>query len=698
MPRKRTGNDASLLTGNVASTANKRLKFEVKEQQPEKRSILALLLSQAASQPPRKADPDLPKPRPSPAKVSEPWTVKHAPHLPADLVVHKRKVTDVRDWLCSKIGWAGTNSCLVVTGPAGSGKSATVKALAAELHFDVVEWHPPAPTSWSEHQYHVGMGGQYMSKLDEFEAFVSRSKFVSLSLAPSSPLEQARGPPRASHGASGPHAQPVQPEQATGGPGWVLQTPPKDGGAAPAAPRPKLVVVDDIPYAIGDSRKRLEHALEDLAASSRCPVVVLLTSNGDSPQGPQSNSSMASSRDVAAVLSHCSSTTISFNPITAPNIAEGVVPHSRSRGSCGRPSTDQGGGRTVGGRPPERHRDSAMDGHWSRLQAKARRPEWQRQGQEGREGTWEGAPPTEADLAAASQRASVTARDVTLGLFHVLGKVLYNKKVGGGSHGRSAGKPARGQHAGPVPSTTPRQTDLSLQISQVSPRFQRPRMKSDPEDILMHSNLGAATSMAFLHENMLQFMMSIDEVADSLDYLRTADCMLGGGRRGMSQEALEDDMPGRNLTESLAALISMRGLMFANTQPAPRSFTPLQAPQWRLVQRGTTANYESLLRLLWTDQSPLSPSWSSSATQYASTVLPFVRQMAACAPHSGFGVCLPERWSRLWNGKLTEEVRQWAVWVPDAVSHRAHGTSFGPDSDGEEDVIADSDVDVIDLT
>lgn len=55
-----------------------------------------------------------------------------------------------------------------------------------------------------------------------------------------------------------------------------------------------------------------------------------------------------------------------------------------------------------------------------------------------------------------------------------------------------------------------------------SVRLQRAPMKSDPEDILMRSGLGAATSIAFLHQNMLQFMPSIHEVADGLHYLSLA--------------------------------------------------------------------------------------------------------------------------------------------------------------------------------
>jgi hypothetical protein len=40
---------------------------------------------------------------------------------------------------------------------------------------------------------------------------------------------------------------------------------------------------------------------------------------------------------------------------------------------------------------------------------------------------------TREEAAAVAARAGVTARDVTLGLFHALGKVLYNKRLEVGS-------------------------------------------------------------------------------------------------------------------------------------------------------------------------------------------------------------------------------------------------------------------------
>lgn len=86
-----------------------------------------------------------------------------------DLAVHKRKVNDVRQWLVEafqpsklqkyRVGLLSSvvhyyrllTSCfprltqrlLVLTGPAGSGKTTTLRVLTRELGFEILEWRNP---------------------------------------------------------------------------------------------------------------------------------------------------------------------------------------------------------------------------------------------------------------------------------------------------------------------------------------------------------------------------------------------------------------------------------------------------------------------------------------------------------------------------------------------------------------------------
>eukprot|EP00403_Amphidinium_massartii_P027378 CAMPEP_0178400228 /NCGR_PEP_ID=MMETSP0689_2-20121128/15683_1 /TAXON_ID=160604 /ORGANISM="Amphidinium massartii, Strain CS-259" /LENGTH=583 /DNA_ID=CAMNT_0020021021 /DNA_START=76 /DNA_END=1824 /DNA_ORIENTATION=- len=66
------------------------------------------------------------------------WSEKHQPTSEAALVISKKRVQEVKDFLTS-----ASRPVLVLQGPPGSGKAATVKGLCSDLRLEVVEWSPP---------------------------------------------------------------------------------------------------------------------------------------------------------------------------------------------------------------------------------------------------------------------------------------------------------------------------------------------------------------------------------------------------------------------------------------------------------------------------------------------------------------------------------------------------------------------------
>ena len=118
--------------------------------QPQQRGLLEFSSARSAAAGPSSAAP-APAPPPPPQISEALWVDKHAPRTSADLAIHKKKVEEVRDWLkladaSLQLGLPPTPRMLVLSGPTGSGKSAMLRVLADELHFEgrCVECDVPA--------------------------------------------------------------------------------------------------------------------------------------------------------------------------------------------------------------------------------------------------------------------------------------------------------------------------------------------------------------------------------------------------------------------------------------------------------------------------------------------------------------------------------------------------------------------------
>ena len=72
-----------------------------------------------------------------------PWTEQFAPKDLSELAVHKGKVSDVRKWLEAALR-GGRQKALVLKGAAGTGKTATLRLLAQDMRLKVIEWKNPA--------------------------------------------------------------------------------------------------------------------------------------------------------------------------------------------------------------------------------------------------------------------------------------------------------------------------------------------------------------------------------------------------------------------------------------------------------------------------------------------------------------------------------------------------------------------------
>ncbi|OEL25694.1 Cell cycle checkpoint protein RAD17 [Dichanthelium oligosanthes] len=184
------------------------------------------------------------------------------------------KVEDVKKWLEEKLkapkqtvgGWT-----LVLTGQTGVGKSATVKAIAADLGADLCEWTTPVPTLWAEH-VHANSGLRYISKLEEFENFVEKIRKYAI-LRPTSTTSQRK----------------------------LI-----------------IILIDDIPVTSGNAAfARLGKCLTGLIQSTQVPIVISLTHYHKSESN---DTAMWNSEDLESLLQGAGAHKIAFNPVTTNSI------------------------------------------------------------------------------------------------------------------------------------------------------------------------------------------------------------------------------------------------------------------------------------------------------------------------------------------------------------------------------------------
>ncbi|XP_019105634.2 cell cycle checkpoint protein RAD17 isoform X2 [Beta vulgaris subsp. vulgaris] len=205
---------------------------------------------------------------------TESWVDKYRPRSLEELAVHKKKVEEVRLWFEEKLmisKQGSQNYVLLITGQAGTGKSATVRVVASHFRAEVCEWNTPTPTIWQEHVHNLNTGMRYISKLDEFENFVERARKYGML---SSSFTGSR--------------------------------------------QPMMLLIEDLPVANGRiAQGRLLNCLQPLVKSVQIPTVILIT---DYSAADSADSSMRYWEELSSSLESAGACKMAFNPITVNSI------------------------------------------------------------------------------------------------------------------------------------------------------------------------------------------------------------------------------------------------------------------------------------------------------------------------------------------------------------------------------------------
>ncbi|CAN6295815.1 unnamed protein product [Urochloa humidicola] len=327
-------------------------------------------------------------------KTKELWVDKYTPHSLAELAVHKKKVEDVKKWLEHKLtapkiiidtNGAKTNLqqavggwTLVLTGQTGVGKSATVKAIAADLGADLCEWTTPVPTLWAEHVHglHANSGLRYISKLEEFENFVEKIRKYGV-LCPTS-----------------------------------------------TTPQRKLIIIliDDIPVTSGNAAfARLGKCLTGLIRSTKVPTIISLTHYHKSESN---DTAMWNSEDLESLLQGAGAHKIAFNPVTTNSIKKVLIRICKEEKYDVSEELLQQIAISSGG--DIRHAIMSLQYYClePRRQSSALATTANHSGSKSRHSLV----PRQESYGLSSALPSLCGIDETLSLFHALGKFLHNKR------------------------------------------------------------------------------------------------------------------------------------------------------------------------------------------------------------------------------------------------------------------------------
>ncbi|MCJ1306738.1 Cell cycle checkpoint protein rad17 [Agyrium rufum] len=468
-------------------------------------------------------------------KDTRPWAERYAPVNVDELAVHKKKVADVKGWLQDAFDGRHRQRLLLLKGPSGTGKTATATALAQAMDFDVSEWRNPAEADYSA----VG----FESVSNQFENFLGRSsKFGSLNLAGARSLEQSERSDK--------------------------QT----------SNKKKIILIEEFPNTFTRTSTALQafrssilqflYASNPPASSSNTttptnPLIMIMSETATSSATSISDSFTAHRILGPEILDHPRLTVFDFNPI-APSFLSKAIDLVITKEAC-----DSGRRRLPG---PVLLRKlcevgdvrSAIGSLEFLCLRSDDKSDWSgRVASKNRTGTSKGSSPTTNTTKMTKMEMEsiemVTQREATLGIFHAVGKVVYNKR-----------------ETNPLPITTVPPSDRPPDRNSTLKHHERPALLNLNVNTLMdEAGTDPQTFIAALHENYPLSCSGAESTVNALngclDALSDADFLLPGHSQshGSMRNSFGNGLPhGQSATDNLRQEeicfhVAVRGTLFA---------------------------------------------------------------------------------------------------------------------------------------
>ncbi|KAK6609523.1 Rad17 cell cycle checkpoint protein [Botrytis cinerea] len=439
-----------------------------------------------------------------------PWAERFGPNNLEELGVHKKKVMDVRTWLDNVIGGRMRQRLLILKGAAGTGKTTTVQLLAKDMGCDVLEWRNPVGS--------IDSSDGFQSMAAQFEDFMGRGgKFGQLDLFSDD------------HGDI-----------------------PAEAEVKPLDQRKQIILVEEFPNTFTRSSSALQ--------SFRSAILQYLASN--TPLLSMSHNPHFKSDPITPVVMIVSETLLTTTSASADSFTAHRLlgPEILQHPGYKKSRENQAG---------ERHQDPGIEKAWEVGDIRSAIGSLEFMCLRGDIDDWGGkvvfgkGKKTSKDTSLTKMEEEslelITRREASLGIFHAVGKVVYNKR--------------EGKVSGDVES-------LPHFISHQS----RPK-KSEVgiNELIDETGTDTPTFIAALHENYILSceappssfeFSSLDHVNGCIDALSDSDLLcpswdgsiqssgFGGGITGTGGDILRQD--------EMSFQIAVRGILFSLPHPVSR--------------------------------------------------------------------------------------------------------------------------------